>query len=54
MILILKRVFVIRAGNGGGNSGYVCKDLTHDTVEQVVLCNVDKVTPFFFRSISLV
>ena len=39
-----KRVLVI----GGGDGGVVREVLKHDTVKQVVLCDIDEVILFFF------
>ena len=41
-----KRVLVI----GGGDGGVVREVLKHDTVKQVVLCDIDEVILFFFLS----
>ena len=41
-----KKVLVI----GGGDGGVVREVLKHDTVEQVVLCDIDEVLLFFFLS----
>ena len=37
-----KKVLVI----GGGDGGVVREVLKHDTVEEVVLCDIDEVIPF--------
>jgi len=39
-----KKVLVI----GGGDGGVVREVLKHDTVEKVVLCDIDEVTDFIF------
>lgn len=41
-----KKVLVI----GGGDGGVVREVLKHDTVEQVVLCDIDEVGIFIFPS----
>ena len=38
-----KKVLVI----GGGNGGVVCEVLKHETVEEVVLCDINEVRSFF-------
>lgn len=43
-----KKVLVI----GGGDGGVVREVLKHDTVEQVVLCDIDEVLPCLFCSSS--
>ena len=45
-----KKVLVI----GGGDGGVVREVLKHDTVEQVVLCDIDEVKLFFFSEPSLI
>jgi spermidine synthase / saccharopine dehydrogenase (NADP+, L-glutamate-forming) len=40
-----KKVLVIQVG--GGDGGVEREVLQHDTVEQVVLCDIDEVMPFF-------
>lgn len=45
-----KKVLVI----GGGDGGVVREVLKHDTVEQVVLCDIDEViTVLFFSALTL-
>lgn len=43
-----KKVLVI----GGGDGGVVREVLKHDTVEQVVLCDIDEVIVFLFKPLS--
>lgn len=43
-----KKVLVI----GGGDGGVVREVLKHDTIEEVVLCDIDEVIPFALNPLA--